>query len=86
VAGVRPEDLVPLELPDASPTRIEAVLELVEPIGNESFLNLKFGASDIVARVPPRFAPPPGSRVEFAYDARRLHYFDPADGRRIDEA
>jgi multiple sugar transport system ATP-binding protein len=83
VVGVRPEDLEPTE--GAPPgARIAATLELVEPVGNECFLNLDLDGQPLVARVPPRFAPEVGSRVEFAIDPGRLHYFDPRDGKRID--
>ena len=83
VVGVRPEDLMPADVAPSG-MRLEATLELVEPVGNECFLNLDLGGQALVARVPPRFAPAPGSRMTFAIDPARLHYFDPRGGRRID--
>jgi multiple sugar transport system ATP-binding protein len=35
------------------------------------------------ARVDPRFAPPPGARVELAVDTTRLHFFDPVGGAAL---
>jgi len=59
---------------------------VVEPIGNEVFLNLRFGASELVARVAPRALPTAGEVRQFALAPDRLHFFDPANGLRIDPA
>jgi multiple sugar transport system ATP-binding protein len=82
VVGLRPEDL---SLRDASDgVGFEAVLDLAEPVGNETFLNLRLGSQAIVARVPPGEPPAAGTRLRLGYDPARLHRFDAATGLRLD--
>ncbi|MFC5527680.1 ABC transporter ATP-binding protein [Rhodanobacter ginsengisoli] len=80
VLGIRPEDLQPL---DGGTAAFHAQLEVLEPVGNEIFLNLRFGIQTLVSRVPPQVLPEPGSRVALGLVAARLHLFDPADGARV---
>jgi multiple sugar transport system ATP-binding protein len=80
VLGIRPEDLQPQ---DAGDTAFSAQLEVLEPVGNEIFLNLRHGAQALVSRVSPRALPEPGSTVPLGLVAQRLHLFDAASGARI---
>jgi multiple sugar transport system ATP-binding protein len=79
VLGVRPEHLQP----DPGGTALQARLEVVEPVGNEIFLNLRFGELALVARVAPRGLPEPGSLVALGLAQPHLHLFDGASGTRI---
>ncbi|HSX61828.1 MAG TPA: sn-glycerol-3-phosphate ABC transporter ATP-binding protein UgpC [Tahibacter sp.] len=80
VVGVRPEDLRLQALDgDAS---IEAVLDLAEPVGNETFLNLRFAGQALIARVPPGEVAAAGSALRLSYAPSRLHFFDAAGGGR----
>ncbi|MEO8670111.1 MAG: sn-glycerol-3-phosphate ABC transporter ATP-binding protein UgpC [Tahibacter sp.] len=81
-AGLRPEDLIPVD-GIATGALLKAQLELVEPVGNEVFLNLRSGAHILVARVPPRILPEVGTSLELRFDPARLHLFDSATGNRI---
>lgn len=81
VLGIRPEDLHPVAHEAAA--TMGARLEVVEPVGNEVFLNLRFGELPMVVRTPPCDLPAPGSMMHFAPDATRLHFFDAADGARL---
>ncbi|MDE1894964.1 MAG: sn-glycerol-3-phosphate ABC transporter ATP-binding protein UgpC [Pseudomonadota bacterium] len=81
VLGVRPEHLQPQE---SAPPALQAVLEVVEPVGNEIFLNLRYGAQPLVSRVPPRALPAPGCTLALGLVAQQLHLFDPASGSRIE--
>ncbi|HEX5951777.1 MAG TPA: sn-glycerol-3-phosphate ABC transporter ATP-binding protein UgpC [Rhodanobacteraceae bacterium] len=84
VLGLRPEHLqCGGTEASASATQFDATLEVVEPVGNEVFLNLRFGGIALVARVPPRSLPAPGAKLRMAFDPSRLHAFDAADGHRI---
>jgi multiple sugar transport system ATP-binding protein len=76
--GIRPEDLVPGGA--GSPAM---QVEVVEPVGNEVFVNLRFGPHPLVARFPPRPLPRPGETVPVAVRAEGLHFFDPASGARL---
>ena len=82
IVGVRPEDLVLAAKSDAH--AFEATLEVVEPVGNEMFLNLRRGDREIVMRVPPRTLPDAGATLRLAMKPERLHFFDAATERRID--
>ncbi|MBB5359590.1 multiple sugar transport system ATP-binding protein [Rhodanobacter sp. ANJX3] len=80
VLGMRPEDLLPVEADEAA---LIAQLEVLEPVGNEIFLNLRYGSQALVSRVSPRALPEAGSTVPLGLAAERLHLFDPASGLRI---
>ena len=80
VLGVRPEDLQPAA---AQAGALEAKVEVIEPVGNEVFLNLRCGEQALVSRVPPQQAPAPGSSLPLRLNTERLHFFDAADGLRI---
>jgi multiple sugar transport system ATP-binding protein len=85
VVGLRPEDLDPTPAADAPSTAavISARLEYVEPVGNEIFLNLRFGARDLVARVAPMALPEPGRDIRLRFAPAKLHCFDAQSGARI---
>ncbi len=78
--GIRPEDLQP---GTAGPGSFEAVVEVVEPVGNEVFLNLRHGRHELVARIAPRGLPQLGEVMAMSLVPERLHFFDPASGRRL---
>ena len=82
IAGLRPEDLFPSATQNAKAT-LGVLLELVEPVGNEIFLNLRSGDEALVARVPPQSLPAAGERIELGFDPARLHLFDPTTKRRL---
>ena len=88
VIGLRPEDMRPIAaggIGDSgrAATTITARLEYVEPVGNEIFLNLRFGRCDLVSRVPPIPLPEPGGTIQLAFQPTALHCFDAQTGLRI---
>ncbi len=83
VVGVRPEDLRPLDAGTTSPTSLNARLEVIEPVGNEVFLNLRCGNTGLVVRTPPRELPECGSSVVLGCAPAALHFFDAKTGKRI---
>ena len=62
----------------------QAVVEVVEPVGSEVFVNLRFGDSALVARLPPGALPRVGDTLPMRAAVDRLHLFDPGDGRRLE--
>ena len=82
IVGVRPEDLVLAA--DADTDALEATLEVVEPVGNEMFLNLRRGDREIVMRVPPQAMPETGTTLRIAIKQDRMHLFDAKTERRIE--
>jgi multiple sugar transport system ATP-binding protein len=80
--GLRPEDM---RIGDQGggaglPARVEAV----EPVGNEAFVNLRCGDSEIILRQPPHDLPVPGDVVHLDHTPSRAHFFDSDTGVRID--
>ncbi|MFI4970659.1 MAG: ABC transporter ATP-binding protein [Lysobacterales bacterium] len=90
IVGLRPEDFAIVDgtgadgAVAADSATIHARLELVEPVGNEIFLNLRFGGHALVVRVPPREIPPIGTQLTLAFRPERMHRFDAQTERRID--
>ncbi|MGH8215162.1 MAG: ABC transporter ATP-binding protein [Rhodanobacteraceae bacterium] len=84
VLGLRPEHLqLAGDDAPASFVQFDATLEVIEPVGNEVFLNLRYGDIALVARIPPRALPIPGTCVRMQFDPSRLHAFDAMSGERI---
>ena len=80
VLGVRPEDLQPTTPYTAV---LNALVEMIEPVGNEVFLNLHFGDRHLVSRVPPQQAPAAGTSLHLGFRSEYLHFFDAQSGARI---
>ncbi|WP_313493791.1 sn-glycerol-3-phosphate ABC transporter ATP-binding protein UgpC [Stenotrophomonas sp.] len=80
VVGVRPEHLQPGNAPAAFNARIEGV----EPVGNEIFVNLRYGEQALVMRVPPQQLPQVGQEIAVEVSAPKLHFFEVASGNRIE--
>ena len=82
--GIRPED-VRESGPDApKDSQVEAVVEVVEPLGNEILIDVKIGPNPIVARVPPTSRLRMHERVRLSLDPERLHFFDAQTEQAID--
>ena len=62
----------------------DTLVEVVEPVGSEVFVNLRLGERALVARLPPGELPTVGQRLPMRAAVERLHLFDPEDGRRLD--
>ena len=78
VMGIRPEDIHDPETMarDVETVGIEAKVEVVEPMGNEVFLNLTTGKSAFVARIDPRHMPEVEQTVKLAVEVGKAHFFD----------
>ncbi len=78
--GIRPENLQP----DAGgPVTFQAVVEVIEPVGNEVFLNLRHGSRELVSRVAPEKLPNLGEVLTMSVIPERLHFFDQHSGQRL---
>jgi multiple sugar transport system ATP-binding protein len=85
VIGVRPEDIY-LDGASALPPDVvhaDAIVDAVEPMGNEVIVYARTGASELVARVEPNRLPRPDEKLRILLDRRRLHYFDATTGTAI---
>ncbi len=84
VLGLRPEHLQLAQSSASVPyPQFDAVLEVIEPVGNEIFLNLRLGHTGLVARIAPQPLPAPGTVMRLQFAPERLHAFDAASGVRI---
>jgi multiple sugar transport system ATP-binding protein len=83
VVGIRPEDLRPMDAGAVPRTSLSAQLEVVEPVGNEVFLNLRCGDIELVVRTPPRTVAECGSTIVLDYTPSALHFFDAQTQQRI---
>jgi multiple sugar transport system ATP-binding protein len=85
VLGVRPEDIDDADLhPDApSDTCVDAMIDVMEMMGNEAILNASVGAQNLVARVESDTTARDGEVHRLAFDLRKAHLFDPQTTERI---
>ena len=85
VLGIRPEDIAcNLPLPDTPLGRtVEAVVEIVQPLGSETYLHLAGHAHSFVARVRATDHLNVSQQVSLTFDMRQAHFFDPASGTVI---
>ena len=83
--GIRPEDVSLAEEGSGSAevATAPARLDLVESLGNETFIYARAGKQDLVARLLPRSLPPLGSKVTLAFDLEKAHFFDATSGERV---
>ena len=79
--GVRPEHLQPAAAGDA--LAFEAVIDGIEPVGNEIFVNLSQAGQALVMRVAPQALPAVGESIRVAIDPKGLHFFDAESGERL---
>lgn len=90
ILGVRPEHLaLASEQPaEAGGLTLDVVAGVLEPVGAESFLYGTVGSESgpqVVIRVPAHARYELGQRVSFTASAAKLHAFDKATGKRIED-
>ena len=80
--GIRPENIT-LARQSASDLEVPAEVSLLEPLGAETLVSLKIGASEMVSRCNAAFRDPPGTRLPVHMNPRHLHLFDAASGAAL---
>ena len=85
VMGMRPEEIAGQRRAGGAPTEcpIEAIAEVVEPMGAETYLHLKSGGSSFVARVPGNERIEANQKLAVFFDMARAYFFDAETGRAI---
>ena len=80
--GVRPEAIYETT-PAGEAASFRAKVEVVEPMGNETFVYVTTGKTPIVARLTTRSEMKPDSEIDLFIDMRRIHFFDPGDEKTV---
>ena len=62
---------------------VDMTVEVVEPLGFETILDLATGHRNLTARVSPRVEPREGDRIQVMLDTDHMHLFDPDSGERL---
>jgi multiple sugar transport system ATP-binding protein len=83
--GIRPEDIYLHggARPAGETVAVEAMVEAVEPMGNEIFIYARVGGQELVARVAPQRLPTVDKAVQLLFDVDRMHFFDPGTGAAL---
>ena len=75
--GVRPEDIGTKQAEEApGMPRVTARVEVIEPMGSETFVYLNTGENTFIARVDPHRQVKVGEQVSFAVLLPNAHLFD----------
>jgi multiple sugar transport system ATP-binding protein len=83
-AGIRPEHIGHDGSPvRGTPARVEALVDVVEPIGHESIVYATVGAERLVAIFDPNHAPGLGETIGLTIDAGAVHVFDGESGEAV---
>ncbi len=83
VLGLRPEDVALIPNGTRPDSAVEAVVELVEPLGAETFFHLNTGSHSFVARAGAAVRMALDQRVFVSFNLAKCHWFDPATTRVI---
>lgn len=85
VLGLRPEHITcgPPQRGASPEVALETLVELIQPMGAETYLHLAGHVRPIIARVPPAHGADVNQRVSVACDLRHAHFFDPSSGKTI---
>ena len=75
IAGIRPEDFTVIDEPTVANT-IPAIIEVIEPIGNETYVNVVAGDVHLTAAVGRRADVKPRSTLHLAPNFDNVHLFD----------
>jgi multiple sugar transport system ATP-binding protein len=82
VMGIRPEHVHLSSSPNGDAL---GQVELLEPVGPVTYVDVRLGAVPLRASVPAGTALEPGQTVGIAFEPDRLHFFDRESGVRIAE-
>jgi multiple sugar transport system ATP-binding protein len=80
--GIRPEDLP--EAPCAAPGKtIDVVVEVMEPLGSEVFLDVKVGDQSLIARAEPNTKARPHAHLCLEPNPENMNFFDIRDEKAL---
>ena len=85
VFGIRPEDIYDrLSARGATPENtFSADVEIIEPMGSETYLYLTAGQNTLVAKVDSHTEVKKGQKIEVVFDMEKIHIFEKESGESI---
>ena len=86
VVGIRPEHILLAEEAERAGIKVEplpGVIDLVQPLGAKKIVDLKHGDHLIKMVSSSDYAFKKGDEISVIFDPRRIHLFNPKDGRAI---
>ncbi|MGH7330216.1 MAG: TOBE domain-containing protein, partial [Polyangiaceae bacterium] len=82
VLGIRPENLTLTDAGGEPP--LELTVDYCERLGAENLAYGRWGAQQVVVRLPHQAVPAPGEKLSLAARPSLFHLFDAASGKRVD--
>ena len=83
VLGVRPQDTLVSKKTDEKRNHIKVTVEVVEPIGDQTILDLKVGDALVKAVVSPDFKTKTGDEFWITFSTDKIHIFDRKTGKTL---
>lgn len=80
VLGIRPENA---EICEPDQGNLKALVEVVEPMGSETYLHLNIGGQKAIVRVGPDIKPQIGAAIGLRIDPARIHLFRDGTGEAL---
>jgi multiple sugar transport system ATP-binding protein len=86
VFGIRPEHINDLAfvMPARGVQELDALVEVIEPIGSEVILIVTAGGHQFAAKVHPQTKASLHQSIKLSIDMNRMHLFDKETGEKID--
>lgn len=72
--GVRPENIFPGA--DRTMDKVRANVEVVEPLGSETLVNVKVNGQSAIIKVAPEYRPALGEEIALRFDMNKAHLFN----------
>ena len=86
ILGIRPEavnDRESIDRNSRSVATFDAIVDIVEPAGSDTFVVTKIAGKEVTARMRAETIVQPGQMVPFAFNLDKALLFDPASGARL---
>lgn len=80
ILGVRPENILP---GDGATDKVRAIVEVVEPLGSETLINISVNGQPAIIKVAPEYRPQVGDAIALRFDMVKAHAFHPETGLTI---
>jgi multiple sugar transport system ATP-binding protein len=82
ILGLRPQDLPKASSPVEGET-FKALVEIIEPIGNEIYLDVKAGRDSLIASVAPKTKVTPHEEILLQVNLENIHLFNVEDEKTL---